>query len=55
MKIYKEDVTWRIDPEILKSFKMLAITKGKKYGNYIEELMKKEIEFELENENENKD
>jgi len=45
-KIYKEDVTWRIDPKILKEFKILAIKKEKKYGNYVEELMKQEIENE---------
>jgi len=48
-KIYKEDVTWRIDPKILKKFKLLAIEKEKSYSSYIEELMKREIEHENEN------
>ena len=50
-RIYKEDVTWRIDPTILKKFKLLAIEKEKSYSGYIEELMKREIENETENKN----
>jgi len=50
-KVQKEDVTWRINPIILKDFRLISIKKGKTYSGYIEELMKKEIE----NENKNKD
>jgi len=48
-KIYKEDVTWRVDPTILKEFKLLAIRKERSYSSYIEELMKRETEHENEN------
>jgi len=48
-RIYKEDVTWRIDPEVLKKFKIMAIEKNKSYSVYVEELMKQEIEKENEN------
>jgi len=49
--VLKEDVSWRINSLILKEFKLLSIKKDKKYSEYIEELIIKELEKEKENEN----
>ncbi|MFA6074009.1 MAG: hypothetical protein WC758_07880 [Candidatus Woesearchaeota archaeon] len=40
----KQDINFRIDPNIINKFKVLAVQQGKFYSSYVEELIKIEID-----------